>query len=314
MSKIDEVHLLCAGYCTHPECIIISTGKCQKIKIPNMFALLRHSERGYILFDTGYTGRFYEETRSFPYNVYAFVTPVYVDNHQTAVVQLRDMGILAHQITHIIVSHFHADHVSGLRDFPMAKIVCLKTEYDAVMKLRSSSSFTAVRHAFLPNLLPSDFEQRVIVVDDNLFNSPNPTGQYVQHLNSKYKPFDIGYDLFEDGSIIIVSLPGHTPGHLGCFATKPTGEKFFFIGDACWHSDSFRGTVKVDDIIPPNSLTALIHYHWDSYISTIKAIRQLYIDQLEGRMPEIGSLQIIPSHCPELFKKYKLKNTLKSKL
>ena len=143
-----------AGFCTHPEHIVIRGGKREDIRFPAMFALLEHPTRGYMLFDTGYSEAFFEATKRFPYSLYARVTPVFLEEHQHAVQQLAQRGIEAKEISIIFISHFHADHVAALKDFPRAKFVYLPLAFASV---RGKTGFSAVRKAFLPNLLPNAF-------------------------------------------------------------------------------------------------------------------------------------------------------------
>jgi glyoxylase-like metal-dependent hydrolase (beta-lactamase superfamily II) len=271
-----------------------------------MFVLFTHEQYGNILFDTGYSPRFNEETSTFPFSLYALVTPVHVHKSETAAEQLLRLGIQPDSVNYIIISHFHADHVSGLRDFSNAKFVCLESEYTAIQVLGKSSSFTAARHAFIPALLPPDFDKRVLTISDKGFKQQ--TEQFKRHLDPRYAPFDVVYDLFNDGTVSIVPLPGHTPGHLGCFIKKQD-ELYFLIGDACWHSKSFQGTSDnlhdpKGDIIPPSYVTSLIHFNWNSYLQTLRAIRKLYIDQKNGQVWANQNLHIIPSHCPEVYDRY----------
>jgi glyoxylase-like metal-dependent hydrolase (beta-lactamase superfamily II) len=49
-----------------------------------------------------------------------------------------------------------------------------------------------------------------------------------------YENFDRSLDLFEDGSIVLVPLPGHTPGSIGMFVNLRSGKRLFFIGDLTW--------------------------------------------------------------------------------
>ena len=40
--------------------------------------------------------------------------------------------------------------------------------------------------------------------------------------------------MFSDGSVVLVPLPGHTPGSTGLFVNLHSGKRFFFIGDLTW--------------------------------------------------------------------------------
>jgi N-acyl homoserine lactone hydrolase len=49
-----------------------------------------------------------------------------------------------------------------------------------------------------------------------------------------YENFDRSLDLFGDGSIVLIPLPGHTPGSMGMFVNLRSGKRYFFIGDLTW--------------------------------------------------------------------------------
>jgi glyoxylase-like metal-dependent hydrolase (beta-lactamase superfamily II) len=49
-----------------------------------------------------------------------------------------------------------------------------------------------------------------------------------------YGPFGASRDFFEDGSVVLVPMPGHTPGSVGVFVNLPSGQRFLIIGDTSW--------------------------------------------------------------------------------
>jgi glyoxylase-like metal-dependent hydrolase (beta-lactamase superfamily II) len=52
-----------------------------------------------------------------------------------------------------------------------------------------------------------------------------------------YENFSVSHDWFGDGSVILVPLPGHTPGSMGVFLNSVEGHRLLFIGDAAWSLD-----------------------------------------------------------------------------
>src|SRR5262249_44626100 len=50
----------------------------------------------------------------------------------------------------------------------------------------------------------------------------------------RYEDFDRSFDLFGDGTVVLVPLPGHTPGSIGMFVNLRSGKRFFFTGDLTW--------------------------------------------------------------------------------
>ena len=251
---------------------MLQGGQWKILKLPALFALISHLSAGHILFDTGYSDRFFSETRRFPFRLYALTTPVTVPPQESAVSQLQQHSIAPTAIQHIIISHFHADHIGGLRDFPEAKFLLLKSAYQAV---KDSRGIRALRAGFLAGLLPPDFEERAIFVEDK----PKVS------LPSQYAPFDTAFDLLGDGSILGVELPGHATGQLGLFVTDTDQQTYFLIADACWLSRAYQ------EFVMPHPIANLIFANKQEYTDTLQKIHQLH--ELN---PEI---KIIPTHCPD---------------
>lgn len=269
--------LLEGGYCTHKEKMVIQGGRNEEVKFPSMFALIQHPEKGVILYDTGYTKRFYKETAKFPFMLYAKMTPVYVKDEDTAVFKLKKLGIQPEDVNYIIISHFHADHIAALREFPNAKFIYLKDGYDKVSKLKS---FMALKEGFLSGLLPEDFEERSIIID------PDKDLYKVETI----KPFDKTFDYLGDGLIKFIPLPGHYRGHLGALIEAEKGEKYFLIADSCWLSKSFKENIM------PHPFAGIIMDNSGAYKTTLTKINQFY--------KENPDVEIIPSHCGEVYDKY----------
>lgn len=89
--------------------------------------------------------------------LYRSVTPVYFEGKDALVNQLANNGIKPTDINGIILSHFHGDHIAGLRDFPGLPIICSGDDWT---KTRGLSGFSALKNAFVRGLIPEDFEQR----------------------------------------------------------------------------------------------------------------------------------------------------------
>ena len=101
-------------------------------------------------------------------------------------------------------------------------------------------------------------------------------------LGVKLTPFHSGFDLFSDGSLFAINLPGHSTGHYGLFCPD---EEFgtFLVGDAAWTRDAYEKGIY------PNPLAYLIMDSKKAYIETLDALGQLYGNS--------KGIKIIPSHC-----------------
>ena len=60
--------------------------------------------------------------------------------------------LVTNDIDGIIISHFHADHIAGLRDFTDVACVCSGAGWHHVRTLRG---LAVLREAFIPGLIPS---------------------------------------------------------------------------------------------------------------------------------------------------------------
>ena len=60
--------------------------------------------------------------------MYANLTKVFKKSEEVKE-QLKKNNIDCNEIKHIVISHFHADHVGGLKDFKNAKISCFESSF-----------------------------------------------------------------------------------------------------------------------------------------------------------------------------------------
>lgn len=262
--------LLEVGRCRHLECIALSGGRLEIIDFPALVVLIRHPTRGPILFDTGYADHFLTETRSFPERLYRLATPPSLPPEERLEVQLRRFGVAPDEVELVLVSHLHADHVAGLRDLPRARFLLLRRELEAFRDLRG---FAAVRRGFLPGLLPEGFAGRSTFAEDL------PAAE----LGPSWAPFERGWDLLGDGSLIGLPLPGHTPGQLGVLLRAGDGGPLLLAADAAWSSRAFR------ENRPPSFLARPLFADWPRYRQSLAELKTL-----AERQPE---LRVLPSHC-----------------
>ncbi|BBM82074.1 MBL fold metallo-hydrolase [Candidatus Uabimicrobium amorphum] len=268
--KNTRLKIFHAGYCTHPEHIILRNKNRKDIPFPAMFALIMHPQRGPMLFDTGYSERFFSETKRFPSSIYRRITPVHFSEKDAAAHQLQQYGVAAKDIQYVVISHFHADHIAALGDFPNAKYIYLAKAFDDV---RNRKGISALIRAFLPGLIPRDFMERSITIDRK------PPVE----LPLDYIPFRWGWDLCEDMSVIAVELPGHAVGQIGLFINTDVKTRYFLIADACWLQQSYQQNIM------PHPITRLLFADYKEYRKTLEKIHQIYLERPQ--------LHIIPSHC-----------------
>jgi glyoxylase-like metal-dependent hydrolase (beta-lactamase superfamily II) len=59
-----------------------------------------------------------------------------------------------------------------------------------------------------------------------------------------YLGFPSSFDLYSDGSVVVVLAGGHTTGSVVVFVTVPSGKRYAFIGDLTWQLDGIRRGVE----------------------------------------------------------------------
>lgn len=272
MSRVS-LHLLRAGWCTHLECMADRGGRIARTQFPALCGLIHHPSRGWMLYDTGYAEHFFHATERLPQRLYRAAVPVQLPAAEQLSAQLAGHGVRREDIGTVIVSHYHGDHVAGLRDFPNARFIALDADTRHIEHLRDKP-WRATLGGHLPGLLPEDFRSRLQAADI----------AKACDLPAWMAPFQRGLDLFGDGSVIGVPLPGHSAGQLGLLLPDADGGPAFLVGDACWSLPACRA----NRLPAPPTLWLAVH-DAQQYRATFAGLGQL-------ARREAG-IAVLPSHC-----------------
>ena len=130
--------------------------------------------------------------------------------------QLTEIGYVPETISYLALSHMHFDHVGNANDFVGPATTWLVTEGRARGNVR---------------------RQRRSADDQSFVRR---TEDYKSQL------LDGDHDLFGDGSVVIVSTPGHTVGHQALFLNLPKTGPIVISGDL-YHYASERTLNRMPD-------------------------------------------------------------------
>jgi nucleoside-diphosphate-sugar epimerase/glyoxylase-like metal-dependent hydrolase (beta-lactamase superfamily II) len=278
-----ELTLFTTGYTPQPYFLAEPGRGRAKEPFHAVCALIKHSQHGLFLFDTGYSPSFYQASRSFPYSIYGFLSPLVHSESLTIRSQLKDQGIEQQEIRGIIISHFHADHVAGLCDFSTSEFIASQIAWDDVADRRG---FSALKRGFLPSLLPSDFANRLRPIEH--FHDPG------------IGPFAHSHDLFGDGSVRLIPIPGHARGQIGALVQSGPNKKTFLAADATWTLESLRAN-------------QMPHWSTYSFIDSVRDLRKTLM-QLHDFSIQYPNIDIVPTHCPEIAKQNGFDKVVKARL
>lgn len=183
-------------------------GSLTKSLATSLAAFMVEHPQGRLLIDAGVGRRVPEHLETTPLLLRTFAS---LTVKQPTLDALGARGLEPNDVEGIVLTHSHWDHVSGLADLRGVPVWITPEE---------------LAHA------RSD--------DDGgkLYRQLEAQGQFQLHdltfPGDAYGPFPASRDFFGDGSVIVVPMPGHTPGSVGVFVSLPSGKRFLIIGDTSW--------------------------------------------------------------------------------
>jgi glyoxylase-like metal-dependent hydrolase (beta-lactamase superfamily II) len=188
---------IAAGVRSGPEPIVV------------MFHALRHPTRGLYLVDTGVERALFDEPGKAA--IRGLVASVaHVDRMHRRVDTATWIAAEKQRVRGVFLTHMHIDHISGMRDVPDATPIYIGP---------GEAEDTSFQNLFVQNVTDDALEGKGALRELRFTHDPSKT-------------FEGVLDVFGDGSLWAIHVPGHTAGSTAYLARTPSGP-VLLVGDAC---------------------------------------------------------------------------------
>lgn len=191
--------------------------KARDITIPVSMFVIDHP-KGLVVFDTGNNKAISDGTA----NCKTYWAPGLCDflkpsqrAEDVIDMQLTKLGYSADKVKVVVTSHGHLDHIGNIESFP-----------NAIHALQRKELYQA--------WFPEKFQGRTSPGSFVMADIDNAR-------EFTYLELDGDYDLFGDGSVMILSTPGHTLGHSSMKVKMASGRTIIMSQDAIWMQENLDG-------------------------------------------------------------------------
>ena len=123
--------------------------------------------------------------------------------------QLKILGLTPADIDYLGLSHTHFDHAGSAELFTNAKLIIQKTELETFTDNPEEAKSYHMQNENIDHFINSENQEQLIEINGD-------------------------HDIFEDKSLTVLSLPGHTPGHQGLMINLQNQGTVILSGDQ-WH-------------------------------------------------------------------------------
>jgi N-acyl homoserine lactone hydrolase len=186
-------------------------------------------------------------------------TPAPTAPSSSLVDQLAQLHLKPEQITFVGISHYHGDHVGQVASFPQATLLIGKGDWDALNQPTPN-----------PGVDPKNFAHWI-------------SG------GGKVEPLIGDKDVFGDGSVIMLSTPGHTPGHHSLLVKLQVMGNVLITGDL----SHFHETYDSNGVPTFNTSRAETLASLDRFKQLAPNLNATVIIQHDAR--DIGKLPVFPA-------------------
>lgn len=141
--------------------------------------------------------------------------------------QLAQINLKPEQIKYLGISHYHSDHTGQLPSFTGARVLIGKGDLDGIIAAKSNASASVA-----------------------------PSTHWISG-SGKLEALVGDKDVFNDGTVVIIKTPGHTPGHHSLLVRLKSMGNALLTGDVTHFHEKYESS----------GVPAFNYRRWDSLAS-----------------------------------------------
>jgi glyoxylase-like metal-dependent hydrolase (beta-lactamase superfamily II) len=151
---------------------------------------------------------------------------MHVRQDQELPAAMAGAGLELDDVSEVVLTHAHGDHIDGLVHV-RSRVLANEAELRSV-----ASPMARVMRRMLRQPLPAGFAPEPFALDGGPFGA-----------------FERSRALSDDGRIVAVDTPGHTPGHISVICVDDAGNHVMLAGDATDSLEQLH-SLRVDAVAP----------------------------------------------------------------
>jgi len=185
------------------------------IAIPIHVFIVEHRD-GLVLFDAGLDPAIKSDPNYISQAIGRFLLPrifrLHIGAEDSLARKLEGVGLAAKNVSKVIVSHLHFDHIGCISDVSQADLLVSREEWRQLSDPHPERDWILREHIELPG---AKWQQVDFASTDDVL----------------FAPFGGCYDVMGDGSMVLLPTPGHTVGSLSMLVRRDGYPPLLLVGD-----------------------------------------------------------------------------------
>ncbi len=232
------------------------------IRAPINAYAIEHRD-GLVLFDTGADPALVSDPNYISSPIGRFLLPkifrLHIGPDDALDQRLDAAGLSAADVSKVIISHLHFDHIGGIAHVPQAELLVSQDEWQQLAEPHPEREWILREHIGLPGA------------------NWRPVG-FTPNYDPLLAPFGGCYDVMGDGSMVLLPTPGHSPGSMSLLVRSEAWPPLLFVADLTYEVE-----LLLNDQVPG--------------IGDAKALRASFA-KVRGLKEALPELVVLPSHDP----------------